>query len=247
MNRREKFKRKIHNQPKTKFDLFNFFKNVNNYKYLSIFLIILFILSIPAVVKRLIKIDKIECKSQFGLCANSYQLGDYNFVKTQIENDLNNDVQVDSYLIQYKIPSTIKIDLVSKRTKFVIKNLSNQYYYVDKDGLVLDILDTSELSFLINNSNYSIGQKISERDNFALNLIEKLSIINTIYSSEIVNQFLETKIENGILVKFPLEGDMDVLIGSLRLIFSRLNENENGIRMEDVREIDLRFKNPIIR
>ena len=54
-------------------------------------------------------------------------------------------------------------------------------------------------------------------------------------------------IENRILVRFSLEGDIDVLAGSLRLIFSRLNDETTGIRMGDVSEIDLRFKNPVIR
>ncbi len=46
---------------------------------------------------------------------------------------------------------------------------------------------------------------------------------------------------------FPLEGDIDTLVGSLRLIFSRLNDEGEGIRMEDIREIDLRFNNAVLR
>ena len=83
-------------------------KKINIFKILSIILIILFIISVPTVIKKLIKITKIECSSQFGTCTKNYQLGDYNFVKKQIEVDLNHDIQVSSYLIQYKIPRTIK-------------------------------------------------------------------------------------------------------------------------------------------
>lgn len=253
MKRRRDFKKRIHKQPKSKFNLFALFKRVNIFKYLSVFLIIIFILSIPSVVKRLIQINKIECNSQFGSCTKNYQLGDYNYVKKQIENDLNNDIKVSSYLIQYKIPSTIKIDLSLKKTKHAIKNLANIYYLIDKDGVVLEISDKSDLPILINNVNYNAGQTISDKDKFAIKLLEKTRIINTVSSAEIKNNILEVIIENGILVKFPVVGDIDVLVGSLRLIFSRLNEQTQGTRMKDtatvldVKEIDLRFKNAILR
>lgn len=254
MKRRRDFKRRIHKQPKSKFNLFAVFKKIDIFKYLSIFLIILFIFSFPAVIKRLIKIDKIECNTQFGRCSDqiisNFQLSIPNqlsFSKYQIQKKLQEDLQVSSYLIQYKIPSTIKIDLNLKKPKYSIKDLSGKYYLVDREGTVLEISDNSELLNLTNNSSYQVGQKISDKDKFALYLLEKIKIVNSLYSSEIKNDYLEVGIENGILVKFPLDGDIDVLVGSLRLIFSRLNEGNQGIRMEDISEIDLRFKNPILR
>ena len=234
-------------------------KKINIFKLLSIILIILFIISVPTVVKKLIKITKIECSSQFGNCdkilGDRLQvIGSYKIVKKQIEVDLNKNIQVDNYLIQYKIPSTIKIDVVVKKQKYAInnqssalKNLSNKYYLVDKDGIVLEISDESNLPFLVNNSDYNLGQNISDKDKFALQVLEKARIINTVSKAEIKNEILELIIENGIIVKFPLEGDIDVLTGSLRLIFSRLNDETGGIRIEDVHEIDLRFKNPVLR
>lgn len=227
--------------------------SIDIFKYLSILLIILFIFFIPSVIKKMIKINKIECSSQFGTCTKSYQLGDYSFVKKQIEADLNKDIQVSSYLIQYKIPSTIKIDLSLKRPKYAIKNLSNDIYFIDKDGLVLT--NASELNFLYltSDTTYTAGQKISDKEMFSLKLLEKVKLINNVTSAEIKKGTLELKIDDRFLVKFPIEGDIDVLVGSLRLIFSRLNENSQGIKIEntvnisDVREIDLRFKNPVLR
>ena len=160
-------------------------KKINIFKILSIILIILFIISVPTVIKKLIKITKIECDSQFGTCTKNYQLGDYNFVKKQIEVDLNHDIQVSSYLIQYKIPRTIKVDIIVKEPKYAIKNLSAKYYLVDKNGIVLEISDESNLPFLVNSSNYTLGQNISDKDKFALTLLEKVSIINTVSKAEI--------------------------------------------------------------
>ena len=52
------------------------------------------------------------------------------------------------------------------------------------------------------------------------------------------------KIAGGVKVIFPLEGDIDVLLGSLRLILSQLNNDEREIR---IGSIDLRFENPVLR
>lgn len=220
---------------------------INIFKYLSILLIILFVLSTPTVIKKLIKINKIECTSQFGQCTEQFSTGDYLFVKKQIEQSLKQNIQVNSYLIQYKIPSTIKIELVLKKPNYAISNLSHNFYLIDRSGVVLGIVKETEMPFLVADTNYVIGQKISDSNKFALDLLEKVKVINTISSAEIKDKVFEVRVENGILVKFPLEGDVDVLVGSLRLIFSRLNEGTQGIRMEDVREIDLRFKSPVLR
>lgn len=220
---------------------------INIFKYLSILLIILFVLSTPTVIKKLIKINKIECTSQFGQCTEQFSTGDYLFVKKQIEQSLKQNIQVNSYLIQYKIPSTIKIELVLKKPNYAISNLSHDFYLIDRSGVVLGIVKETEMPFLVADTNYVIGQKISDSNKFALDLLEKVKVINTISSAEIKDKVFEVRVENGVLVKFPLEGDVDVLVGGLRLIFSRLNDETNGIRMEDVTEIDLRFKNPVLR
>lgn len=247
MKRRERFKRKIHSQSKSNFKIFNLLKKINIFKYLSIFLIILFLLSIPSIIKKLIKINKIECITQFGPCDQEFQLGDYRFVKDQIEKGLKKNIQVNSYIIQYKIPSTIRIEINLKKPKYAIKDLVNRIYLIDKEGVILKISKESNLPILVNDVTYVVGQKISDKDMFALTLLEKVGIINIVTTAEVKKETLEVKIDNMILVKFPIEGDIDVLAGSLRLIFSRLNEQAQGIRMENVHEIDLRFKNTVLR
>jgi hypothetical protein len=223
-------------------------KNFNIFKYLSILLIILFILSTPAFIKKLIKITKIDCHSQYGPCEQSFQVGDYLSVKKHIEEELKQNIKVNSYVVQYKIPSTVKIDLNLKKPKFSVKDKNSIYYLIDKNGLVLEISNKFDLPWLdVDNETAKTGEYISDKEKFALQLIEKVSLIEPISESKIIDESLLLNLKNGKFVKFPLEGDVDVLVGSLRLIFSRLNEGSQGIRMEDVREIDLRFKNPVLR
>ncbi len=230
----------------------NWFKKVNIFKILSIILIVLFILSIPTVIKKLVRITRIECSSQYGSCdailADSLNIsGNYKDVKKQINELLDKNVRVSSYTVQYKIPSILKVELNLIKPKYAIRDLSNNCYLIDKNGVVIEISKESNLPTLINNVTYSTGQKISDKDNFALQLIEKVSWVYSVPVGTIENGSLLIMLKEGILVRFPLVGDSDVLVGSLRLIFSRLNDESEGIRMNEIREIDLRFKNPILR
>jgi len=55
-----------------------------------------------------------------------------------------------------------------------------------------------------------------------------------------------------ILIIFPLEGDRDVLMGSLQLVLSQLNSGSEDFRIEEAlgskpKVVDFRYKNPIVR
>lgn len=224
----------------------------NIFKALSILLIIIFVFLIPTIIQKLIKIEKIECESQYGKCdevvTNSLQLtGNYRDTKKIIEQRLEKDILVNSYLIQYQIPSKLKIDINLKKPKYAIFN-SSKYFLIDKDGLIIEESSETNLPTLNKeNVNLVVGEKIEEKDKFALSIINGLTYLYSINSGNIINDELKVTSSEGIIIRFPLEGDKDVLLGSLRLIFSRLNDETKGIRIEDTKEIDLRFKNPVLR
>jgi len=223
-------------------------KKIDIFKYLSFFLILIFIFSIPTIIQKMIKIQKIECFTQYGECPNefgltSFLLSDYKIAKKGIEKNLDNNIQVNNY---YKIPATIKIDLNVTKPKFAIKNSSN-YYLVSSEGVVLNISSESNLPTLLkNDAKYDYGESISYEDKFALDIIEKVAWLYSVNSGLLEND-LQIRLKEGVVVRFPLAGDVDTLIGSLRLIFSRLNDESQGIKMEDIKEIDLRFKSAILR
>lgn len=231
-------------QKKAKFDIF---------KLLSLLLILIFVLLIPTIIQKLIKIKTIDCVTQYEACPEEfgfslYLLSDYKIAKKEIEKSLSNNIQVNNYLIQYKIPSTIKIEVNIRKPKYAIKNINNNYFLVGSDGLVLNIKSESILPTLVkDDAQYKIGDNISVADRIALDLIEKVSWLYFVNSGKIEGGELKIVLNEGQIVRFPLEGETDLLVGSLRLIFSRLNEEKEGIRMNDIREIDLRFKNPVLR
>lgn len=225
---------------------------INVFKVLSIILIIIFVLFIPLVIQKLIKIKKIECVSQFGNCdesmANKLQTtGNLINSKRQIKQILDRDIQVNDYLIQYKIPNTLKVELNLKKAKYAIFD-KQKYFLLTKNGLILNEANETNLPTLIVSSfNYKVGEIISDSQLFALKLIEKVMWLYSVNLGNFEGGELKITLKEGVLVHFPLEGDVDKLVGSLRLIFSRLNDGTGGIRMEDIREIDLRFKQPILR
>ncbi|MEK7472854.1 MAG: hypothetical protein AAB625_02320 [Patescibacteria group bacterium] len=231
---------------------YNIYEKIRIFKILSIVLIITFLFSIPIVIQKVIKIEKIECESQYGECdeviVNSLQLtGNYRDTKKIIKQKLEKDVLINSYLIQYQIPNKLKIDINLKKPRYAIFN-GNKYFLIDKDGLIINESNETNLPTLKKDGdNLVVGEKINGKDKFALSIISGLTYLYSINSGNIINNELKVISNEGIMIRFPLEGDKDVLLGSLRLIFSRLNDGTKGIRIEDTKEIDLRFKNPVLR
>ena len=231
---------------------YNIYEKIRIFKILSIVLIITFLFSIPIVIQKVIKIEKIECESQYGECdeviVNSLQLtGNYRDTKKIIKQKLEKDVLINSYLIQYQIPNKLKIDINLKKPRYAIFN-GSKYFLIDKDGLIINESNETNLPTLKKDGdNLVVAEKINEKDKFALSIISGLTYLYSINSGNIINNELKVISNEGIIIRFPLEGDKDVLLGSLRLIFSRLNDGTKGIRIEDTKEIDLRFKNPVLR
>ncbi len=228
--------------------------NLNIFKILSIILVVIFVFLIPLVVKRLIKIDKIECKSQFGNCneviGDRLQVtGNYKDLKKTIEQRLKQDIQVNSYLIQYKIPSTLKIELNIKTARNAIySSFLNKYYLISEDGLVLSLGDDTNLPKIkYDNLELKVGNSISENQKFAIEILNNMTFLYSINEGQIEKNSLRFKNTEGVTIIFPTEGDVNLLIGSLRLTISRLNDEAEGIRMNEIAEIDLRYKNPVLR
>jgi hypothetical protein len=227
---------------------------VNAYKVLSILLIIIFAWFLPSFIKKLIIIKDLVCQSQYGDCPSeivesiSYIKGsDYRFAKKILQEKLGNNFVISDYLIQYQIPSTVKIDLVVKKPVYAVKG-QESVYLVDSTGLILS--QTSETDLLTVNYplyNAEVGKSVDSKLYFILQLAGKTDKITDIENATIQENRLDIKIINSTLVIFPADGEVDTLVGAFRLIYSRLNSGDEGFRMEDVKEIDLRFENPIVR
>lgn len=238
----------------------HFVFNLNIFKLLSLLLFFILLLFIPLIIKTSIKINKFECESQLGKCPQdleNYTLSlngfNYQVVKKNITNYLNNSYLVESYLIQYKIPNTVKIDLNVKKpiNSFVFAG-DTQYFLITNEGVVVDVKDKTDLPNVVVQGNklfktYNLGEKVDPKILFASNIANNLNYLFSIKEVKLENEYLSAVSNEGILILMSISSETDLIVGSIRLIFSRLNKADEGIRMEDVKEIDLRYKNPILR
>lgn len=230
--------------------------NVDIFKYLSILIIFTFILFSPIFVQKFIPIYKINCTTSRSSCPpehisdlNTLLPGNLHDTKIKIQKKLESDLTVSDYLIQYQVPDSIKVDVVFKTPKYAIKTNDGSYYLVDKNGSVVKKSSETGLPFLSadEKTNFEIGNGVSKNYYTALQIIQKVAWLYSIDKTLINENELDVYLKDGLLVRFSLDLDVDVSVGSLRLVFSRLNDESRGIKMSDIKEIDLRFKNAILR
>lgn len=202
-----------------------------------------------------IKIKSISCQSQYGPCSNdlnqkldSYKGKSLREVKKGITRALKNDSTISQFSFQLKFPATLKIDLIEDKALFaLVKAGESNFFLVNKDGTVIKIVTETNLPRVILEATPpNVGEKLSSENIFALKIVYDLWSLYQIKEGAISQNFLTIMHTTGIKVIFPLEGDKDLLIGSLQLILSRLNAGIKDSKI-NVSIIDLRFKNPVLK
>jgi hypothetical protein len=158
---------------------------------------------------------------------------------------LKKDFLVSNFSIQLKLPNILLINTIIKTPTFSIYDKSqNKYLLIDENGSVLDLVGNSTLPNISkDNTSEKPGRVVSASDLFALKLVQGINEMYQVNRGAIQNDTLVVDIPNGIRVILPLEGDTQVLLGSLRLIYTKITSKYPGIYSQ----IDMRFKNPVIR
>ena len=202
-----------------------------------------------------IKIKNISCQSQYGPCSNDlnqkldgYKNKSLREAKKGITRELKNDNTVSQFGFQLKFPATLKIDLIEDKALYaLVKESDPNFFLVNKDGTVIKIVAETNLPRVILESTPpNVGEKVSSENLFALKIVYDLWTLYQIKEGAITQNYLTIMHPTGIKVIFPLEGDKDLLIGSLQLILSRLNGATKDSKI-NVSTIDLRFKNPVLK
>jgi hypothetical protein len=225
-------------------------------KYLKIILpVIALLLLVSGIIlaPRYIKVSSIECTSQFGPCVlleetlSSISGKSLYQTKKEIASVLSAESSVSDYSIRYKIPGNLSVYVVEKKPKFALSN-SSFFALVDKDGTVLKIGEETTLPRVEITGNLpNVGEKVSEDYLFCLNLLYNLFANYQVERGVIEGEKLLVDI-TGIRVIFPVSGDKDVLLGSLRLIIERLKQEPKDSKIsKGITQIDLRFKNPVLK
>lgn len=207
---------------------------------------------------RIIKINSIECESQYGPCNKI--LGDRADVVSggrlvDVRRDLNiilsENIFVKGYSLQYGYPDKLKIFLVEEKPVYALKSASAGVFLVNREGYVLTSSNSTNLPFVETSRPIPfIGEKLQEKEHFALEIIYEVYPLYKIEKSVLTDSGLSVTFDDGLTVIFPLEGDKEVLLGSLNLILGRLRGPDGEPRIEGAEKIkfvDLRFNNPVLR
>jgi len=227
-------------------------------KYLKILFLFLGLAAITALIfflPRLIRINKISCKSQYGEC--SLDLTE-RFAKLQgkslfdargaIGEELSGERTISDFMIQFKLPSNLVVNVLEKKPKYALK-AGDTYALVDKEGLVIKIEKETPLPYIeLTGVLPNVGEKVSQENNFALELMYNVYASYQVRGGRLENQSLVVELPQGLKVIFPLEGEKEVLLGALRVILDRLNESDKDSRIgKEITEVDLRFQNPVLK
>ena len=226
-------------------------------KYIFILVPVFLVFAVIYLTPRLIKVKKIDCKSQFGPCSQTFLEKSLEYegkalkeAKAGLSGYFKSSPFIKEYSFTYKLPDRLVVNIIEAKARYTLGNKTSSVYCpIDKDGVCLRIEATTNLPLVeIEGNPPNVGDKIDSGQLFALELIYSLSSNHGIREGKIVEGRFEAEVE-GYTVVFPLQGDRAVLLGSLELILSRLkSENKDSkIDYTTVSKIDLRFKNPVLQ
>ena len=130
-----------------------------------------------------LKINSVECQSQFGPCSNpvSEKLAGLKGktlkeTKKQISTYLSTEASIKDFSVRLKLPATVLVTILEKKPRFSLKAVNEEIYAaVGADGEVLSIGQESSLPFIVMLVKPpNLGEKVSEDVLFALKIQEKL-------------------------------------------------------------------------
>jgi len=230
---------------------------VRRLKYIFILVPVFLVFAVIYLTPRLIKVKKIDCKSQFGPCSQTFLEKSLEYegkalkeAKAGLSGYFKSSPFIKEYSFTYKLPDRLVVNIIEAKARYTLGNKTSSVYCpIDKDGVCLRIEATTNLPLVeIEGNPPNVGDKIDSGQLFALELIYSLFSNHGIREGKIVEGRFEAEVE-GYTVVFPLQGDRAVLLGSLELILSRLkSENKDSkIDYTTVSKIDLRFKNPVLQ
>lgn len=213
----------------------------------------IFVLVIPFLVFLVIilnlKLQRVSCVSQYGICNSELVdglvvhegtslIGAYFKIKDYLA--LNQGLK--EYSVDFVLPSSYRINALMRKPVAAIKRES-EFFLVDVDGVIIDNVVSTQLPYIELQSNVSHDEAI-----FGAFIISELYSYFGIHEALVTNDGIFFKLREDVNIIFPREGDVDLLLGGLQLIFSRLNTILEDSRIEKGNiQIDFRFNNPVVK
>lgn len=220
-------------------------------KILVFFFFIIAVVLIAFVSTFFIKVKEVECKSQFGPCSSfiENEVAGLRGIRLErlpfrLKKVLTSQVLVQKYSWRLINIDKVLITLIERKPIFAIKG-ADTFALIDKDGIVISFTKETNLPYIIyQDVPKSSGQKIEDRILFMGRILEDLFSQYQIKEAKAQDHSFAVIFSEKLIILFPEEGDEVKIIGTLKLILSRLKDTSDLAR---IRLIDLRFKNPLVK
>jgi len=198
-------------------------------------------------IDRFVPINEVSCTSQFGPCNEEVKqeietvrgksLRDS---KKRLKEMLSGLDRIGEFGFKYVFPTKMEVNINEIKPEVAVKNDNEDNYKLinSKGKLVGDVSET--LLPLI-----EVNRDLNEAEyEYSAQILLSLNDLYGIRTIRVIDNYLRAELPSGYEVLMSMDGDIDVLLGSLRLILFQLNEKPQEFR---INTIDLRYKNPVIK
>jgi hypothetical protein len=218
--------------------------------FLGILLVLLFI-----AVAFLFKIRSVSCTTvDHSRCPEKIQqlLDSLNgsrlfFSGKKLKTVLLNQPEVQSFSTRTSVLGDIMIELTLREAFVALKPESSSVYTLyTKDGVVVKETPETTLPVVV------LKEQLSEKEiPFVATLGWNITGVLPVSDMSVEGGALKVTLRDHRIVYYPLSGDIDLLLGATLATFSQLNLTEGKLIIDrqavEIHEIDLRFKNPVLR
>lgn len=203
------------------------------------------------------RVKEIECKSQFNRCSSdlvqkidSVDRASIFETGRNVNNILSGEVSLRRFSIQLKLNGKIQVYIEERVPVYCLKS-GNFIYYADAEGIVIKNVEGNDTECILKEDvKYNLGEMISDSDRNMFLLFHKLKIISEKRNPRFENGNLTVEYKGKVKLIFPIDGDYDLSAGKAYYIVSQFDNIKEYIisnGKSDISEIDLRFKNPVIK
>lgn len=214
--------------------------------------VILVVILTVVIVLLNIRVTKVICITQYGICPDYLQNRLPNLLGAkwvdsvsidQLTKSFDNIPEVKKITVEKKIPGIININISLRKALGVVYSFVNRaQVVVDEEGWLFEIKDMSNLPRLVVDTPLEIGNKLGNLELTAVNdLYLGSTILGQNLNAKIVNTALEIQTDKDLLIVISLDQrDSDWKV-SLQAILRR-----SKIDGRVPHKIDLRFEDPVV-
>jgi cell division septal protein FtsQ len=191
-------------------------------------------------VQKRIKVNEVRClgcSSEIASLVDEKKGTSYFEAKRSLSSSFKENRRVNTYKIKYIMPSTLQVELVEKKEELALKFADDRYFLFDQNAVLLGEatetrLPTIQILELPRNDHMVNGLK----------LFSQLKKHYGVTNAKMDKFGLSVSLREAKEVVFPLEGDIDVVLGSLEVVLLQLNR----VTQNHTIVVDLRYKNPVV-